>query len=146
MSRSTPDPQLMALAADVRELVSHLLRTLRARHAFPLAQASALGQLERDGVTSIGALATAAKVRPQSMAQTVRELEELGFVERSADPDDARRALISLTSSGRRSLEQQRTERDGWLAEELQQHCTPEERESIRVAMQALRRVTDPPD
>jgi DNA-binding MarR family transcriptional regulator len=139
-----PDHELLRLAGDVREVVTRVVRTMRSQHGFPLAQASVLAQLEREGTKSIGELATDAKVRPQSMAQTVRELEELGLAQRSSDPNDARRALIDLTAAGAAALEELRVGRDGWMAGELAARCSAEERAAIDVAMQALRRISNP--
>jgi DNA-binding MarR family transcriptional regulator len=138
------DPELLRLAGEVREVLTRMVRTMRSQHGFPLAQGSVLVQLEREGTACIGELATAARVRPQSMAQTVRELEDLGLAQRRADPGDARRALIDLTGEGAAALQELRSGRDGWMAGELEARCSAEERAAIGVAMQALRRITDP--
>ena len=42
-----------------------------------------------------------AQVRKQTMAQTVEELERLGYVERRPDPEDRRARLVLLTERGR---------------------------------------------
>jgi DNA-binding MarR family transcriptional regulator len=49
----------------------------------------------------IGELARSAKVRKQSMAQSVELLVDSGYVTRRPDPDDARASLIFLTDKGR---------------------------------------------
>lgn len=49
----------------------------------------------------IGALARSAKVRKQSMAQSVDLLVDSGYVMRRPDPNDARASLIFLTDKGR---------------------------------------------
>ena len=54
-----------------------------------------LGRLDREGPASISDLAAAERMRPQSMAQTVRDLEAAGLVSRRPDPDDGRRASSS---------------------------------------------------
>jgi DNA-binding MarR family transcriptional regulator len=79
-------------------------------------QAGVLGRLEREGKQSIGALATVERVRPQSMSQTVVELEAAGLVARSPDEKDGRRSLIALTDDGRKVLRRDRVQRDNWLA------------------------------
>jgi len=46
-------------------------------------------------------LARGANMTPQSMGEIVDELEELGYVERRADPSDRRAKLVTLTERGR---------------------------------------------
>jgi DNA-binding MarR family transcriptional regulator len=46
-------------------------------------------------------LARGANMTPQSMGEIVDELEELGYVERRADPSDRRAKLVTLTNRGR---------------------------------------------
>ncbi len=75
-----------------------------------------LGRLSREGTSSVGALATAERVRPQSMAQTVADLEAAGLISRRPDPADGRRTLVELTPEGRVTLEADRRDREGWLA------------------------------
>lgn len=50
-------------------------------------------------------LAQRARITKQSMGELVRELEELGYVERQVDPADARARIITLTDRGRRANE-----------------------------------------
>src|SRR5437764_6681197 len=97
------DPAL--LASELRVVLGQLMRRLRAEHAFPLSQGAVLGRLDREGAQSVSDLAVAEKVRPQSMAQTVGDLETDRLVLRSPDPDDRRRALVELTADGRAELE-----------------------------------------
>jgi DNA-binding MarR family transcriptional regulator len=49
-------------------------------------------------------LARGANMTPQSMGEIVDELEELGYVERRADPSDRRAKLVTLTARGRECL------------------------------------------
>jgi DNA-binding MarR family transcriptional regulator len=80
-------------------------------------------------------------VRPQSMTATVASLTALGLVERRPDPDDGRRLLIALTAC-RRRVEEGRQARQEWLAGELQDKCTEEERRAVIAAMAVLERLT----
>src|ERR1700674_2382333 len=105
------------VASELRVVLGQLLRRLRAEHAtrFSLAQGAVLGRLDREGPRGTSDLAAAERVRPQSMAQTVGELETDGLVSRRSDPADGRRALIELTDAGRRTLHEDRRQREGWL-------------------------------
>ena len=102
-------------ASELRVVLGQLMRRLRAEHRFPIHQGAVLGRLDRQGPASVSDLAAAEKVRPQSMAQTVGELEADGLVKRRPDPDDRRRALVELTPAGRDTLEEDRSRRVGWL-------------------------------
>jgi DNA-binding MarR family transcriptional regulator len=53
-----------------------------------------------DGV-SVAELARRARMRKQSMAQAVEQLEKLGYVERRPDPTDGRARRVFLTERGR---------------------------------------------
>ena len=131
------------LAADLRVAVGQLIRRLRTeRNLFPLNQASVLGRLDREGLRSVADLAQAERVRPQSMAQTVGDLEADALVERRPDPDDRRRALVSLTPAGRARIEEDRRVREGWLVKALEE--LPEsDRETIERAVEILGRLAD---
>src|SRR5437763_8944241 len=85
------------LASDLRVVLGQLMRRLRAEHRFPISHGAVLGRLDREGAQSVSELAVAERVRPQSMAQTVSDLEADGFVTRRPDPGDRRRAMVELT-------------------------------------------------
>jgi DNA-binding MarR family transcriptional regulator len=53
-----------------------------------------------DGPLTIGALAARLGVTQQAASKSVADLERRGYVERTADPDDARARLVSLTARG----------------------------------------------
>jgi DNA-binding MarR family transcriptional regulator len=131
------------LAQDLRVVVGQLIRRLRSeRNLFPLNQAAVLGRLDREGPGSVSDLATAERVRPQSMAQTVGDLEDEGMVERRPDPDDRRRALVSLTAAGRSRIEADRAAREGWLVKALEE-LSESDRETIERAIGILGRLAD---
>jgi DNA-binding MarR family transcriptional regulator len=130
------------IASELRVVLGQLIRRLRAEHRFPLAQATVLGRLDREGLLSVSDLAAAERLRPQSMAQTVAELEADGLVSRSPDPGDGRRALVALTELGRGVLLEERARRDGWLAEAIA-GLTPDEQAVLRDAAGLLRRLAE---
>jgi DNA-binding MarR family transcriptional regulator len=108
-------------ASELRVVLGQLIRRLRAEHRFPLLHGSVLGRLDREGPRSVSDLAAAEKVRPQSMAQTVGELEADGLVSRTPDPNDGRRSLVDLTEDGRDALESDRRQRVGWLVSAIEE-------------------------
>jgi DNA-binding MarR family transcriptional regulator len=130
-----------ATASELRIVVGHLVRRLRGELRFPLTQAAALGRLDRDGPQTTSALAKAELVRPQSMAQTVGDLEDAGLVARRADPADGRQTLLELTAAGREALAADRRSRDGWLAQVIAEELDPAEQEALVRAVDLLRRL-----
>ena len=130
------------LASELRVVLGQLIRRLRAEHRFSLSQGSVLGRLDRCGPQSVADLAAAERVRPQSMAQTVGDMEDEGLVERNPDPNDRRRALVSLTAAGRENLAASRRDREGWLVRALEQ-LPPEDREAVERAVPILERLAD---
>lgn len=55
----------------------------------------------RDEGVQVSELTRLARVRKQTMAQAVEELEKLGYVERRPDANDGRARLVFLTERGR---------------------------------------------
>lgn len=95
-------------------LLGLLLRTLYQHHAHAVDKAldaAGFGDLRPphanvfpfvppEGI-QVAELAARAGVRKQSMAQSVQELERMGYVERQPDPTDGRAKLVLLTSKGK---------------------------------------------
>ena len=137
------EPDLGTLASELRVVLGQLIRRLRAEHRFPLAQSSVLGRLDREGTSSIGRLAEAERVRPQSMAQTVADLESAGLISRRPDPADGRRTLVELTDRGHETLEADRRDRVGWLAGAIDSDLSAAERRQLAKAVELLRRLAE---
>jgi DNA-binding MarR family transcriptional regulator len=130
------------LAADLRVAVGQLVRRLRSENVFPLTQTWVLGRIDREGPASVSDLAQAMRVRPQSMAQTVGDLEAEGMVDRNPDPDDRRRALVSLTEAGQARIEADRAAREGWLVKALEE-LPDSDRETIERSVEILAQLAD---
>jgi DNA-binding MarR family transcriptional regulator len=133
---------LDTLPTELRVVLGRMIRRLRREHRFPLTQASVLGRLDRDGPRSIGELAAIESVRPQSMSQTISELESEGLIARRPDAHDGRRTQIALTAGGRTALDADRAAREGWLCKEIARF-TPEEQAALREAVGLLNRLAD---
>ncbi len=131
------------VASDLRVVLGQLIRRLRAENRFPLSQVAVLGRLDRCGAKSVSDLALAERVRPQSMAQTVADLETDGFVTRRPDPDDRRRALVELTDEGLTRLQADRAARDGWLARSIADKLSPADQDTLESAVELLRQLAD---
>ena len=136
----TTDAQL---AYDVRDTLSRVIRRLRAEPGPPVGQAAVLGRLSRGGPASVSQLASEERMRPQSMAQTVGDLEAAGLVTRRPDPADRRRMFVELTDTGRGAIEAMRAQREGWLAQTLERELDDRERDLLREALVLLGRIAD---
>jgi DNA-binding MarR family transcriptional regulator len=131
------------LASDLRVVLGQLNRRLRKANRLPLTQAAVLGRLDRCGSQSVSDLAAAEQVRPQSMAQTVADMEADGFVTRRPDPDDRRRALVELTDEGSTRLDAERAARDGWLARAIADKLSPADQDTLETAVELLRHLAE---
>jgi DNA-binding MarR family transcriptional regulator len=128
-------------AGELRLVLGQLVRRLRAEYSFPVAQASVLSRLDREGPQSTSALAAAERVRPQSMAQTLAELESARLIARRPDPADGRRVLIELTDGGRERVLEARGRREDWLAAAIAEELDPDEQQTLLAAVPLLRRL-----
>jgi DNA-binding MarR family transcriptional regulator len=115
MSKATEDPQALrrfrnvhlyrSVARILREYNRRLVAGLHQRGftdftpAFP----QILSNLDTEG-SRIGAIAQRAGVTRQAAGQLVAEIEACGYIERRAEPDDARATLVVFTPRGRRLL------------------------------------------
>ncbi len=131
------------LAHELRETLGRVVRRLRAEPGPSAGRLAVLGRLDRDGPSSISALAVCERMRPQSMAQIVHDLETAGLVSRRPDPADGRRAFVELTAAGLDILQTTRATRETWLTEALERELDADERALLHEALALLRRVAD---
>lgn len=134
-------------ARDVRVVVGRLRRRLKETYDtgdLTPSQTSVLSRLDKDGPATASALATAERVRPQSVATILSALDERGLITRRPDPDDGRRQLISVSPAGREFLDDKRRAGEEWLARALQERFTESERHTLIEAMALLERLTNP--
>src|ERR1700688_4106319 len=119
MIKPFADPRTAkALALDLHALSGKLKRRLREQASagdLTPSQTSVLGRLNRDGPTTVTALARGEGVRSQSMGATIAVLEAAGLVEGSPDPEDGRQTILSLTSACRELIKNGRAARHDWL-------------------------------
>jgi DNA-binding MarR family transcriptional regulator len=123
--------------------MGRLVRRLRSEVGPPVAQTAVLSRLDREGPAGVSDLAAADRMRPQSMAPVVHELERAGLVTRRPDPDDGRRAIVELTPAGLEALEDLRARREDWLSSALESELDAAEREQLAAALGLLRRLAD---
>ncbi len=137
------EPPSTLLAHELRETLGRLVRRLRAEPGPSVGRMAVLGRLDRDGPASISALAACERMRPQSMAQTVHDLETAGLVSRRPDPSDRRRAFVELTPTGHDLLQATRAQRETWLTDALERELDADERARVHDALALLSRVAN---
>ncbi|MEA2371926.1 MAG: hypothetical protein QOH12_2320 [Solirubrobacteraceae bacterium] len=138
-----PQVDAALVASELRGVLGALIRRLRTENRLPLTQGAVLSRLDREGPRSVSELAISERVRPQSMAQTVGDLERDGLVDRTPDPTDRRRALVAMTPDGRTTLETDRRQREGWLAQAIVEHLSPAEQAALMEVTTLLRRLAE---
>lgn len=89
-----------------------------------------------------GALAVRERVRPPSMTRVIASLVELGFVDRSAHPDDGRQVLVSVSTSGTELIEVERRASREWLQQRLAE-LSPEDRRTLVAAADLMTAIVD---
>ena len=135
-----------AVAADLRVVLGRLIRRLREeapRGDLSWSQTAVLGRLDREGPTTVTALARAEGVRQQSMGATVAALEAVGFVSGAPDPADGRRTLWSLTPACRVWIATRRAAREDWLSRAIHARLAPAEQDALAAAVALLARLVD---
>lgn len=116
------DPELDEVARALQVSIGLLRRQLRQAPVdgeLTPPETSALARLDRGGPTTAAAMARLEQISPQSMGATLNTLESRGLVERTPDPEDGRRAVLSLTEAGRDALRNRRNARTEQLVQAL---------------------------
>jgi DNA-binding MarR family transcriptional regulator len=135
-----------ALAADLRALFGKLKRRLREQTDFKdltPTQVAVLLRLEREGPTTVSALARAEGMRSQSMGSTVAPLQAAGLVGGEPDPNDGRQTILSLTEACRKWIGEGRAARNDWLTRNIETKLSPEEQQVLAKGVELLRRLAD---
>ena len=138
------EPDVEKLAAALRVNIGLLVRGIRqaqldAELTFP--ETSALARLDLGGPSTATELAKLEQISPQSMGATLGALEARGLIERRPDPDDGRKALVTLTQSGFEMLRNRRSARDAHVGRALSSEFTRAELEQLVEATALIERL-----
>jgi len=96
-----------------------------------------------EGGSRVTMLAEQARVTKQTASSLVDLLERAGYVERVADPSDARARLVVLAERGRAAREVARKEEQA-LEREWTRHLGADRMKQLRAALLDLSEITDP--
>jgi len=147
MSEREDEPDVTALAHDIRTMLRQLRRRLQEESEvaeFTPSQLAVLARLEQNGTATVSALARAEGVRPQSMGPIIAALESVGFVAGTPHPTDGRQTLYSLTPEAIEFYRVNRAARDDWLSRSIQAHYDAREQRELGRALQFMMRLLEP--
>jgi DNA-binding MarR family transcriptional regulator len=122
-------------------LLRRRLRQVLTEGELTLPESSALVRLDRGGPATSSALARLEQISPQSMGATLGSLEARGLVERRPDPQDGRRAVMSLTEAGLQALRNRRNARTEQLTRVLANEFTRSELRQLMAAAPLIERL-----
>ncbi|MDR0534201.1 MAG: MarR family transcriptional regulator [Verrucomicrobiales bacterium] len=128
------------LASKMRGVIRQLSRrahTMGNEYGPSRTEQAVLAWLDEKEEMTPSALATAEKVRPQSMGQTLDSLDRKHWIKRRPHEKDRRQVLISLSSAGRKVLQEKRESRQLWLVGKLTK-LSEKDRKTLASAMDIL--------
>jgi len=116
------------------------LRAEKADNELTDGELAVLGALHGGGPRTLGVLAALERVSPPSMNRTVNRLEAAGYVVRTVDEHDRRKANITLTDAGASVVKETVKKRDAWLSVQLRA-LSPDDRAVLAQAAEIMRRL-----
>lgn len=116
------------------------MRTQRAVDSMSDGQFAVLAALWVHGPHTLGELADRERVSAPSMNRTVNCLQESGYISRSADENDGRKVVISLTDEGAAVVDETARRRDAWVEAALAD-LTADERDALSRAAEIMERM-----
>ena len=134
-----PLPERLGAATSRLQAV---LRRKLVQEEISLTQGRALSTLATRGPQRVTELAVSEQVAQPTMSALVARLEDHGLVERSPDPSDSKRTLISITREGKQQWRSMVALRTNLLASGLAL-LTASEKKSLEAALPALERLVD---
>jgi DNA-binding MarR family transcriptional regulator len=143
-SASVPDA--VRMAADLRVVLGQLRRRMRGGEGigdFTPSQVAVVARLDREGPSTLSALARAEGMRPQSMRAIVSVLEAAALVSGTPDPSDGRQTILSLTPRAREVIDAGRAARADWLLRAIEANLTPAEQAELARGVVLLVRLLD---
>lgn len=140
-------PATETLALELRTALGQFRRKLREHGGigdFTVSQMEVLAHLDRQGPTTVTALAALEGIRPQSMSATIAGLKEQGLVSGAPDPTDGRQTVLSLTDKCREAVKTARAAKQDWLARTIESRLDAGERARLADAVALINRLLAP--
>ncbi len=141
------DTSLSERAARLRTAIVRTSRRLRQEAAAETTgltptSVAALATIERHGPMTPSEIAEVERVKRPTITRTLGCLEREGLIDRSADPDDRRSALVAVNAAGRERLRRLRRRKNAYLARHMRE-LSEEEVETLGRAAEILERMRE---
>ena len=134
------------LASSLRSAISALHKGLRkqtqAANTYSMTEIETISHLIRNGSLLPTELASLTRITTQSMSQIIKKMEEEGIIKRTPSKEDKRKVYISLTSSGKKTVEKTRYEKDEWLKTIIEKSLSTKEKELLIKALSVLNKLS----
>ena len=126
----------------LRIVLLRLSRRIRANSVGELtpSQFSLFVAVAKHGPLPVGRVAELEHVKPPTASKIIAKLDDRGLVQRTADPDDRRCALIEVSAAGREYIDEVRAAGRSWLAGQLAE-LDDADLATLNVALPALERL-----
>ena len=136
--------EAVELPARLRLAIARMARRLRQEAGDELSPSmmAALATIENHGPLAPSRLAELERIRRPTATRVIGRLEEEGLVERSADPNDGRGAVVCTTKSGSALLKKLRSRKNAYLARRLRE-LPDEDVAALERAAEVLERLLD---
>jgi DNA-binding MarR family transcriptional regulator len=135
------------IAANLRVVISRLVKILRSEikgdELLSLTERSTLALVDQSGGIFPSELALIEKVTNQSMSQIINKLVGLGLIKKTSSKADKRKVIITITNGGKKFVEDQRHEKQEWLARAINEKATQKEKEMLMNATKVLTKLVD---
>jgi DNA-binding MarR family transcriptional regulator len=143
------DADASKVAHDLRLAVGRLARRMRQLYAqgrgdqLTFTELAVLSRLHRDGPASASQLANGERVTAQAIGAAIGALHQRGLVERTADSQDRRKTIVSLTDPGRSAFTVREQTVIDRMVQAVETGCTAAERRQLAAAAPLLERLAN---
>jgi DNA-binding MarR family transcriptional regulator len=141
------DHDAATVAHDLRLAVGRLARRLRQLYAqhpgdqLSFTELAVMSRLHRDGPATASQLANGERVTAQAVGAAIGALHQRGLVQRTPDPHDRRKTIISLTNPGRSAFTVRQQAVIDRMVQAVASGYTPAERRQLAAAAPLLERL-----
>ncbi|HSR70821.1 MAG TPA: MarR family transcriptional regulator [Kiloniellales bacterium] len=125
------DDQIGHLIRRAHQRASATFMAVLAEYNMTPTQFFAMARLRERGELSQNLLGRLAAMDPATIQGVIRRLQDRGYIARKPDPNDRRRALLSLTASGRKTIDEM-LRRIDTVNHQILAPLAPDEREQLR--------------